>query len=189
MAITEPQVRRFTRDEYYAMADLGMFEGQRVELIEGEIINMAPQKSQHFVALDKTQEILRNVFPSPGHWVRAQGPITLADGSEPEPDISVVLGKRSDYPDHPTSAVLLVEVSETTLSFDRTRKVHLYAQAGIPEYWILNLIDRQLEVGRNPRQDSANSWSYADTRVFTSRETVSPLAAPQASIPVADLLP
>lgn len=188
MAITEPQVRRFNRDEYYAMADLGMFEGQRVELIEGEIIEMAPQKSQHFLGISLVQDALRAAFPS-GHWVRAQGPLNLAGGSEPEPDVSVVLGTAREYLDHPTSALLVVEVSETSLSFDRTRKVRLYARAGIPDYWILNVVDRQLEIRRNPRQDSPNTWSYADTRIFTQADTVSPLAAAHASIPVADLLP
>jgi Uma2 family endonuclease len=187
--IQEPKVHRFTRDEYRAMADAGLFQDQRVELIEGEIIDMAPQNNPHMVAIGLTQRALTRAFPESSFWIRIQGPLHLGTDNEPEPDLVIVPGTPRDYQDHPTSALLIVEVSESTLSFDRTRKSRLYAEAGIADYWILNLVDRQLEVCRNPRQDSAKTWSYADTRTLTPADTISPLAAPTASIRVADLLP
>jgi Uma2 family endonuclease len=172
------------------MADAGLLQDQRVELIEGEVIEMPPQNNPHFLAIGLLQEALRAAFPPAQYWVRPQGPINLGRKSEPEPDIAVVPGALRDYRDHPTSALLIVEVSDTTLTYDRTRKARLYAQAGIPDYWVLDLVHRQIEVCRSPQQDpAAGTWSYADTRTLTPADTITPLAAPGALIPVADLLP
>ncbi len=142
-------------------------------------------------AIGLTDEALRAAFGSGWH-VRSQGPIALDDESEPEPDIAVVSGSRRDYAAaHPTQPVLLVEVADSSLSFDRRRKGSLYARARVPEYWIVNLIDRVLEVHRNP-QPAAGAvfgWRYAQIRRLSPDETVTPLGAPEARILVADLLP
>ena len=112
--------------------------------------------------------------------------------SLPEPDIAIVVGSIRDYVrTHPRTALLVVEVSDSTLSKDRVIKSHLYAQAALPEYWIVNLRDRQLEVGRNPGLDPSRKgrFTYLDRTVIPADGRVSPLARPDAIITVADLLP
>jgi Uma2 family endonuclease len=144
----------------------------------------------HCISMDQVAEVLRKLFPV-GHWVRMQMPLDFGPHSEPQPDVAVVAGERKHFTDHPTTALLVVEVSDTTLTFDRDRKASLYAQAGIADYWIVNLNDRQLEVYRNPVPDPSQplGWGYADRTVLSAADVVSPLAAPQAQVAVADLLP
>jgi Uma2 family endonuclease len=112
-------------------------------------------------------------------------PLEISDDSEPVPDIVVVAGSPRDYREHhPTTAVLVVEISSSTLDFDRNRKLRLYARNGIPDYWILNVVDMQLEVHRDPHGES-----YGTKQTFCAIDTVSPLSLPAAAIAVADLLP
>jgi Uma2 family endonuclease len=174
------------------MADAGIFApGERVELIEGEIIAMTPQKSPHATAIWLAQEALRLAFGA-GFHVRSQLPLTLGPDSEPEPDAAVVRGTAREYVDgHPTTAILVVEVADTTLEFDRGRKAAMYARAGIPEYWIVNLPDRVLEVHRDlgPLPDRPAEHGYRSTRRTGSSDAVAPLSSPTAHVRVADLLP
>lgn len=124
--------------------------------------------------------------------VREQAPIALDDASEPEPDISVVRGKPRDYlEDHPGAPVLLVEIADSSLGVDRQMKASLYARAGRPEYWVLNLIARALEVYREPVRLALAlyGWKYHDVTLLKSGASVSPLAAPKSRIRIADLLP
>ncbi|MGH7171892.1 MAG: Uma2 family endonuclease [Gemmataceae bacterium] len=185
----EPTPRRWTREEYYQMGDLGLFHGQRVELIEGEIMVLSPQNWPHTSTVDRVGEALRRVLGT-GFWVRMQFPLNLST-SDPEPDVSVVAGRFEDYSDHPTTAVLIVEVSESTLAYDRSRKASLYARAGIADYWIVNLVDHQLEVRRDPQPDPSQPYghSYASVTTLVPPAVVNPLAAPKVSLAVADLLP
>jgi Uma2 family endonuclease len=185
----EPRPRRWTREEYHRMVELGLFHDQRIELIDGEILEMSPQEAAHFATIARLQKVLAEAFGA-GYWVRAQGPLVLANHSEPEPDIAVVEGTIDDYSDHPRTALLVVEVSHTTLTFDRRDKGSLYAAAGIAEYWIVNLNDRQLEVHRGPQQDVAQRFGFGfrDRQILKATEAVSPLALQQASIRVADFL-
>jgi Uma2 family endonuclease len=127
-----------------------------------------------------------------GWVVRTQGPIGLDDDSEPEPDVAVVPGRLEDYrAAHPSAAVLTVEVSESSLDIDRDHKGSLYARAALADYWIVNLVDRVLEVYRVPTENAsaAFGWSYARREVLGPSALVSALAMPSASIRVADLLP
>ena len=184
-----PKTRRWTRDEYHRMGEMGWFNGQHVELIEGRIVEMPPQKEDHYATILRVQDVLRKAFPT-GHVVRPQGPLALGTRSEPEPDIAVVTGELRDFVDHPTTAVLVVEVSGTTLRFDR-RKGGLYAHANVPEYWIINLSDREIEVRREPMADDTKPFghAYRTMATFKAGETISPLAASAAKIAVTDLLP
>jgi Uma2 family endonuclease len=170
------------------MGELGFFHGQRVELIEGEIIVLSPQNWPHSSTVDRVGEVLRRILGT-GFWVRTQIPLNLGT-SDPELDVSVVLGRREDYSDHPTTAVLIVEVSDSTLAYDRSRKASLYARAGIADYWIVNLVDKQLEVRRDPRPDPSQYYGhgYASVTILVPPAVVNPLAAPQVSLAVADLL-
>ncbi len=192
MGVTSPQVRHWTRTEYYKMGESGIIgPSERVELIEGEIIAMTPQDTPHAVAGSLVEEVLRVAF-GPGFHVRSQRPLSLGPDSEPEPDAAVVRGSARDYlKAHPTTAVLAVEISDATLPFDRGKKAALYARAGIPEYWILNLVDRVLEVYRDPGPSPARpgDHAYRSVRYFGPSESVTPIALPTASIRVADLLP
>jgi Uma2 family endonuclease len=188
----EPEPHLWTRDEYYQMSEMGLFLECRVQLIEGEILEMPAQKNFHALAIGLTHEALRLAFGG-GYWIRVQMSLDLSPLSVPDPDLAVVLGNMRDHRtvNNPTTARLIVEVSETTLAFDRRRKASLYARVGIADYWIVNLVDRQLEVYRTPVPDSSQryGYGYADKTILTANDFVSPLAASHAQLAVADLLP
>jgi Uma2 family endonuclease len=180
----EPHPLRWTKEQYHKMGEMGLFEGRRVELIEGEIIEMAPMLSPHWVTVGLTADEMRRIFHS-GYIVSEQRPISLPDESEPEPDVAVIRGRIRDFKNAlPSGAALVVEVSDTTLAYDRGRKAALYARAGIQEYWIVNVSRRELEVRRRPTQEG-----YSETRVLKESETVSTLEMSDAVIKIADLLP
>lgn len=187
MAVATIEAHRWTREEYERVAAQGFFPpGQRVELVEGIVYDTAPQNSLHATAFGLAQEALRAAFP-PGsnHVVRGQLPLALSEDSQPEPDLAVVTGTIRDYRDsHPTTALLIVEVADSSLLHDRKRKIPLYARHGIPETWLLDLVRRVLEVYRNPV-----GRVYRDRMVFREGTTVSPLSRPEISIPVGELLP
>jgi Uma2 family endonuclease len=184
-------LRRWKRAEYERLVDLGVFEGDPVELIGGHLIVAEPQNSPHATAVGAADDALRAVLPS-GFIVRAQMPIALDDESAPEPDLAVVAGRRADYGHgHPTRAVLVVEVADSSLHFDRHDKGSLYARGRIAEYWIVNLIDRVLEVYRDPEPDpaAAHGWRYRSVSRLASPAVVAPVALSGAQVRVADLLP
>lgn len=183
-----PHLLRWTVDEYYKMYEQGLFQGKRVELIKGEIFEMSPMLSPHATSIRLVFELLREVFQKEFE-IRMQLPVRFSKIDEPEPDVSVVEGSIRDFTEaHPTTAKLLVEVAFTSLRFDRTRKLKLYAENRIEEYWIVNLKQRQLEVFRKPVSDSEAS-DYSEKLVFTENEAVSPLLRPKAKLNVADMLP
>lgn len=174
------------------MADLGMFRDQRVELIEGTIVQMPPQKNFHVIGIGLAEGAMRAAF-GPRHWVRVQSPLHLGLRSAPEPDVAVVPGGPRDYTKtgHPTTALLIVEISETTLAYDCGRKASLYARAKIADYWIVNLVQSRLEVRRNPVPDQGEryGWRYQDVLLLGPQDRVAPLAVPKKRVAVADLLP
>lgn len=179
------QPYRWTRQEYEKMIEIGLFSPEaRLELIEGEILEMASQTSYHAVAVLAVQEKLAEIFHT-GYHIRTQMPLALSDDSEPEPDLAVVAGFSRDYwHEHPHTAILIVEIAYSSLDYDQERKRRLYARAYIPEYWILNLNERQLEVYREPQ-----NGDYMTHRTRTSVELVATLAYPEQQIAVADFLP
>lgn len=187
-----PPRRAWTREEFQRMADLGFFgPEERLELIEGEIIKKMTQNSPPATSITLMQDLFRQMF-STGYVVRIQLPLALGESSQPEPDVAVVTGAVRDYAEaHPTTAVLIVEVSDTTLQLDRTTKAALYARAGIEEYWIVNISERILEVYRQPAAMPGQPLDhhYRSLMRYTETDTVSPLEAPQATIEIADLLP
>jgi Uma2 family endonuclease len=183
--------RRWTRDEYYRMAEAGIFKpGERVELIDGEVVEkVSPQSPPHANATVVVSEALRAAFHE-GHHVRVQVPLLLGS-SEPEPDVAVVAGHPRDFSDHPTAAVLVVEVAQSSLAADRSEKASLYARAGIADYWIVNLVDRRLEVYRDPIElpSAPHGFAYAAATVLLPGQSVRPLARPDAEVAVDALLP
>src|SRR5262245_36507949 len=186
------RTRRFTRAEYDRLIELGVFQADEdIELIGGELIVGEPQGAPHYTAIRKTAKALEAAF-GPGWEVRTEGPIGLDDESEPEPDVAVVPGSVDDYARvHPSRATLTVEVAESSLALDRRHKGSLYARSGLTDYWILNLVDRVLEVYRTPVADDAApfGWRYAEREVLDAFARVTPLAAPQSSVSVSQLLP
>jgi Uma2 family endonuclease len=185
MATLAVDLRRWTREEYERLAEEGFFQPEeRVELVDGLIFEMTPQNSWHAAAIQAAQEVLHPLFRKDCS-LRIQMPLALGLESEPEPDIAVVRGHWRDYRDsHPTTAVLVLEIADSTVFHDRERKSAIYARAGIPEYWVLNRPDTCLEVQRNP-QDGR----YQSRTILRPEDRISPLARPAASILVADLLP
>lgn len=185
-----PRPRLWTRAEFYRLGELGFFRGQRAERIGGQIVVMSPQNWPHAVATDKATETIRAAFGA-GFWVRSQLPLELGQSSDPEPDVSVVAGKRGDYTDHPRTAVLVVEASDSSLAYDRGEKANLYAAAGIADYWVLDVANGRLEVFRDPQPDPAAPFGAGYTRVaaYGPGESVAPLSLPAVPVAVADLLP
>jgi Uma2 family endonuclease len=186
------RTRRWTRTEYDRLIEVGVFRpGEPLELLGGELIVGEPQGSAHYTAIGLVEDALRLAF-GPAWLIRSQGPIAIDDDSEPEPDVAVTRGGRRDYSrQHPSRPVLVVEVAESSLAFDREHKGGLYARAGLDDYWILNLVDRVLEVHRQPVLDAAApfGWRYAAVEALAPRSYIAPLAAPGARIAVRDLLP
>ena len=183
------KIYKWTQKEYYKLADLGFFDGKRVELIEGEIIEMTPMKTAHATALDLAAQILVKFFTE-NYVVRTQMPISFSKTNAPEPDIMILKGGIRDFTNsHPKTAELIVEVSDSTLRYDRTVKVALYARNNIREYWILNLKSRVLEVHRQPKKDKYLGFIYGEKIIYTEDEEVSPLFAPDIKIKIADILP
>jgi Uma2 family endonuclease len=189
--VEQPRPLRWSQEEFHQMMDLGWFLGQNVELIRGEIVEMPCQKSSHYAGIDKTAKRLEIAF-GPGFWVRTQAPVALGGDTEPNPDVSVVSGCREDYlKQHPRTALLIVEVSDSTLRYDRKTKGGIYAAAQIADYWIVNLVDRQVEVFRRPISDPTGEFDfvYGDVQICKPLDILIPLSAPQARILVGDLLP
>ena len=187
-----PRTRRWTRTEYNRLIDKGVFRpDERLELLAGYLVVREPQGGPHILAIERLNELLRAAF-GPEWRVRIQLPRALDNESEPEPDVSVAAGRPLEAKEaKPSRLALVVEVAESSLALDREHKGGLYARARVPESWIVNLADRVLEVYRDPRPDASASygWAYGSVRSLSAGEHVSPLAAPTARIPVADLLP
>ena len=180
-----PGLRRWTRHEYARLIDHGFLdEDDPIELLDGLLLVKEPQHSPHRTAVLLAAKALERAFGE-GWFVQTQSPIVLDDRSEPEPDVCVVRGSPRDYveshPTHPPSG----------LGLARGRKAAAYARAGIEDYWIVNLIDRVLEVHREPMRPgpARRHWGYAAIATLGADATITPLAASSAGIRVADLLP
>ena len=187
----EATTRRWRRIEYERLVDLGVFVGERLELLDGVLVVREPQGSAHAAIVMQIGQVLATAF-GPGWHPRLQAPLALGENSEPEPDIAVVVGAPLDYVvAHPSTAVLVVEVADSSLRLDRRFKAAMYARAGLREYWIVNLVDHTVEVHREPQPttDAADEWSYRSVDVLRPPASVTPPAAPSAQVPVADLLP
>lgn len=185
-----PHLLRWTTEQFQQLGDMGVFEGRHVELLEGEIYEMT-SGTPHFTAVMKCVRALERTFGD-GFHARPQGPLNIGRTTDPEPDVAVVTGEIEDYAQqHPTTAVLVVEVSDATLKHDQTRKASLYARAQLPELWILNLKARQLETYRAPQKDDSSlyGWSYSLVQTWEAAESVAPLSAAHSLVAVADLLP
>ena|SRR3990172_200011 len=184
------QTKRWTRAEYERLLRHGVLgEDDHVQLIDGEIIELAPQGPPHATAVGLTQRALQQAY-GPDYHVRTQLPLTVSLSSEPEPDLAVIRGDLRDYVDHhPSTAVLVVEVADTTGNFDRNRKGPLYAAAGISEYWVVDLSARVVDVYRDPARDTTGLGVYRAHERYDEMAAFAPPDARGPAIVVSALLP
>lgn len=181
--LTVPVRHKLTVNDYHKMAEAGILtEDDRVELIEGELIDMAPIGSLHADYVDRLAELLISRIGGKFR-VRIQNPIQLDDYSEPEPDV-VIAQNRSYQEAHPgpQDILLLIEVADTTLKYDRDIKIPLYARCGIPEVWLIDVQKQRLEIHRQPSQEG-----YRQILLPANIEAVSPLLTPEIAIRLAEL--
>jgi len=178
---------RFTVAEYHRMAEAGILgEDSRVELIRGQIVDMAPIGAPHLGMVNRLNRLLAGVLAGRG-ILSVQNPVRLDDGSEPEPDVVVLRPRADDYQTAtpcPPDVLLLIEVADTSLDDDRTIKVPLYAENGIAECWIVNLLDRVVEVHRQPC-----NGRYAEVRCIGPGAVLDMALLPGVALPVSDLFP
>ena len=185
-----PRTRRWTRVEYDRLIELGVFRpDERLELLDGLLVVREPQRSRHAAAIRRLIAALRHALG--GAWqIDSQLPIALDDDSEP--DISVVpLDPRAYKDPHPSHAVLIVEIAESSYRTDREFKAGLYARAGVLDYWIVDVAHDTVEVRREPETSPEPLYGrrYRSVSVLRPPAIVALVVAPGTSIPVADLLP
>jgi len=178
--------RLFTREEYHRMGEVGILKStDRVELIQGEIVEMSPIGRRHYAFVNNLSQLL--IMRLGGRAIVAvQGPIALADDTEPEPDLAVIRRRTPPYKEreaHADDALILIEVAESSLAYDRSTKLRLYAAAGIPEYWVVDCIAENIEVHRTPHADG-----YRDVvRIAEPTGTVALQAFPDVVLTLAEI--
>jgi Uma2 family endonuclease len=171
---------KWTLEEYHRMIDAGILDDRRVELLKGEIVEMAPQGEPHAYSRNEAGEYLTRLLGDRAK-VRQDSPITLPNHSEPEPDIAVVQNLGREYRSHhpyPENIFWVIEYSQSSLTKDLEIKSKIYAEAGIPEYWVVNLNELQLVVFRDPQ-----NGEYTSQQTFTSG-TIQPLAFPDVVVAI-----
>jgi Uma2 family endonuclease len=182
---------KFSVDRYQRMIETGILDDEdKVELLEGYVVLKMPRNPRHDSSIQRAVEVLYPRRPA-GWGIRVQSAISLAD-SQPEPDIAIVRGLAGSYENHhpgPGDVGLLIEIADTSLQRDIADKARIYARAGIPVYWVINLTNRRVEVFTQPSGPTV-APAYASHQVFGPGDTV-PLMLDGVSItiPVADLLP
>lgn len=180
-----PQPVRFTVQDYHRLVDLGFLgEDDHIELIRGELIRTAARGTAHDACITR---LLRVLLPSIGEraTLQCQSPITIASDGEPEPDFAIVQNREDDYASaHPTAkeTLLVIEVADSSLEYDRTVKLALYAEAAIPHYWLFNVIDRTLEAYSEPAQITPGQFDYLNRRMVTPSGAI---ALPMGEQPLA----
>ncbi|MEG4066601.1 Uma2 family endonuclease [Microcoleus sp. Pol11C2] len=190
--MTAVTAKRFSIAEYHRLGELGFFApDERVELIRGETIIMAAKGRLHsFCNSLLVQELI--ILLARRALVRAQEPITLTDDSEPEPDVVIARNRSDNYlSSHPEPAdiLLVIEVSDSTLKYNRRTKFSLYAETGISNYWIFNLVNNELEMQSEPYQKQNGSYSYQLQRVVLPNQTVVIPGFPELSLDLSLVFP
>jgi Uma2 family endonuclease len=189
--LTQPEPRRWTREEYLRTSEAGVFDGRpRVERFDWQIVEMPAQNNPHATAVPKCFLAAHRVFGGT-HSVRVAATLAVGPSSDPEPDVAVVEWAVQQRCDPPDAAVLVIEVSDTTLRYDLGAKANLYASVRLSDYWVVDVRGRQVYVHRNPIPDPAARFGHRYTAVSTIPESgsITPLVAAHAQISVKDLLP
>jgi Uma2 family endonuclease len=182
-----PEQRRISVAEYHRMVEVGILgEDDRVELLEGVLVAMPPMGEPHSWSIQELTHIIVRALPE-GYRARPQLPVTLGNYSEPQPDLAVVALRDDDpHTDHPESALLVIEVAVSSLRYDRNAKGPVYARWGIPEYWIVDVDGRAVEVHTDPDRVGAR---YRSIVRLTERETLKATTVPLPAIAIAAILP
>ncbi len=184
----KPVQKHWLVDEFHEVFSSAKLRSQRPYLVRGVVWEQGEINPPHAFYLDIANEVLRKVFTE-GYRVRVQSALVLSQETDPEPDIAIVRGNVMDFRFvHPITAELVVEVSDTTIFEDQTTKAVLYAAAGIAEYWIVDINDNRLLVMRDPQVIEAGGSAYRSVQELRAGSTINPLAAPDVTIAVADLL-
>lgn len=185
-----PRPFAWTVAHFHQLGDMGWFEGRRASLLDGQIIEEGPMNPPHRIALELTDAAVRSAF-GPGWRVCVQMPLVLSPTNAPQPDIALVKGSPRGVAAHPSTAELVIEVADSSLAQDTTTKAELYATAGIPDYWVVDVDGRRLLVFRDPvpLPTGLGATAYQTRLVFGPADSVSPLSAPAATVRVTDLLP
>ncbi len=190
--ITLPVPKRFTIEDYHRLIKLGFLtEEDRVELIHGELIQMVAKGTPHTVCNTSLVYELTILLQKQA-IIRGQEPITLPPNSEPEPDVVIAHNRSDNYlSSHPSPVdiILVVEVADSTLKYDQENKLALYAESGITDYWIFNLIKSCLEVYHQPYQDLQGNFSYASKLVFLPNSVVPIPSFPHLSLDLSTVFP
>lgn len=190
--MTQAATKRFTLAEYHRLIELDCLnEGDRVELIRGELVQMAAKGTLHSVCNTKLVRELDRLVGNRA-VVRGQEPITLPADSEPEPDVAIAQGQPDDYLSnhpYPNDIRLVIEVSNSTLEYDRTVKLSLYAENQIQNYWIVNLVANQLERYSQPYQDTQGNFGYRLREIALPNETVTLPNFPDLSLDLNRVFP
>ncbi|MEH2416133.1 Uma2 family endonuclease [Nostoc sp.] len=186
------QAKRFTLDEYHRLGELGFFhEDDHIELINGEIIEMASKGTAHETCLRNLWKQLPKIVGDRA-TLQSQAPITLPPNSEPEPDFAIVQNRDDNYlSSHPkpTDVLLVMEVADSSLAYDQDVKIPLYAKAGITDYWIFNLFDNYLESYSEPYQDVQGKYGYLNKRIFLSNQVINFPCFPDLSLDLVRVFP
>lgn len=184
-----PRPHRFTADEYLGMDRLGYFEGKRVELVDGEILDVSPQQPPHRRAVTRCFWVARNAYNDPSSFfVVSQGTLRLGEDM-PEPDLYVLpCGEETPEVNYPLPLWVL-EISEVTYPFDTGRKLRMYARHRIPQYLVLDVKRRQIEIYSDPFEEAAGQWSYRSRRLLQERDVFKPDCGPEVGLPVREMLP
>ncbi|BFM38769.1 Uma2 family endonuclease [Synechocystis sp. LKSZ1] len=184
--------RKISLKEYYWLTEQGFFREQpRVELIKGEIIEMIAKGTAYTFCTMQLLRLLSASLPE-SLYLRCQDPIGLSASSEPEPDFAIVRERKDHYlSSHPTPADILwlIEIADSSLNYDRDVKLALYAEAQIPEYWIVNLLDRQLEVYSQPYARSHQGFGYRQCLIYLPDQAVPLPSLPDLSLPLELIFP
>ncbi len=190
--MTTVLTKRFTTTEYNRLAELGFFnENDRVELIRGEIIPMVSKGKPHSVCETRLE---RELFKLVGEraTLRGQQPIIISDYSEPEPDRVIVKNCADDYLSNhpiPDDILLLIEIADSSLKYDQEVKLPLYAEAGISDYWIFNLVENNLECYSEPLHDLQGKFGYRKKVIYLSNELVNLPCFPDLILDLSKVFP
>ena len=181
LSTLEESYRPLKVSEYIALADMGAFDHERVELLRGRVVKVAPQGEEHAGTVETLNELLVLTFAK---WARVRPglPLVASEDSMPEPDFALIPRVEGRHP-HPTQALLLIEVSKTSLPIDLRVKAPLYAEGGSPEYWVVDLAAAQLHVFRAPKN---GTWTEQFT--LTARDSIRPVSVPEVDFPLAPVL-
>lgn len=186
-----PRPIKWTCDDLYKMEALPSVRDRKIMLIDGEVLVMAAPSELASISHQLTENCLRPIFPPDQYSIRSQLGMFFGINTDPVPDIAVVIGPPRAHAYHPRTALLVVEVADTSFAFDTGDKASLYAAAGIQDYWVIDVNDRRLHVFRDPQPDATAKYgaTYKNVRALVHTDTIAPLAAPTNAVSVGDLLP